>query len=82
MHTAKNKLKEREEICNDHDSYHTEMPRQAKKKLKYIHGEKPLKAPFAIYLNLGCLLKKNNLAKIIPKHLTQRNKLYMSLLVG
>ena len=67
MHTAKNKLKEREEICNDHDSYHTEMPRQA---------------PFAIYLNLGCLLKKNNLAKIIPKHLTQRNKLYMSLMVG
>ena len=41
MHTAKNKLKEREEICNDHDSYHTEMPRQAEKILKYIHGEKP-----------------------------------------
>ena len=37
MHTTKNKLKEREEICNDHDSYHTEMPRQAEKNIK-IHS--------------------------------------------
>ena len=38
--------------------------------------------PFAIYLDLECLLKKNNLAKIILKNLTQRKMLYMSLLVG
>ena len=44
------------------------MPKQAEKILKYIHGEKSLKAPFTIYLDLECLLKKeqscqNNLEK-------------------
>ena len=34
------------------------MPKHAEKTLKYIHGEKSLKAPFAIYLDLECLLKK------------------------
>ena len=53
-----NKLKEHEEICNNHDSYYIEMPKQAEKILKYIHREKSLKAPFAIYLDLECLLKK------------------------
>ena len=81
-YTTKNKLEEPKEICNNHDSYHIEMPKQAGKTLKYIHGEKSLKAPFAIYHDLECLLKKNNLVKIIPKNLTQRKKLYMSLLVG
>ena len=81
-HTTENKLKEHEEICNNHNSYRIEMPKQAEKILKYIHGEKSLKAPFAIYLDLECLLKKNNLVKIILKNLTQRKKLYMNLLDG
>ena len=51
-----------------------EMPKQAEKILKYIHGEKSLKAPFTIYLDLECLLKKNNLDKIIPNNLTQRKR--------
>ena len=57
-YTTKNKLKENEEICNNHDSYHLEMPKQAEKILKYIHREKSLKAPFTGYLDLECLLKK------------------------
>ena len=57
-YTSKNKLKEHEEICNNHDSYCIEMTKQVKKILKYNPGEKPLKAPFAIYLDLECLLKK------------------------
>ena len=57
-YTTKNKLKEHEEIYNNHDSYRIEMPKQAEKILKYIHGEKSLKAPFIIYLDLECLLKK------------------------
>ena len=82
-YTTENKLKEHEEIGNNHDNYHTEMPKQAEKILKYIHREESLKAPFPIYLDLECLLKKrNNLVKIIPKNLTQRKRLYMSLLVG
>ena len=57
-YTAKNKLKEHEEICNNHDSCRIEMPKWVGKTLKYNPGEKSLKAPFAIYLDLECLLKK------------------------
>ena len=67
-YTTENKLKKHEEVCNNHDSYHMEMPKQTEKTLKYIYGEKSLKAPFAIYLDLEYLLKKeqscqNNPAK-------------------
>ena len=34
------------------------MPKWVEKILTYNPGEKPLKAPFAIYLRLECLLKK------------------------
>ena len=57
-HTTENKLKEHEEICNNHDSCHIELPKLVEKILKYNPGEKSLKAPFAIYLDLECLLKK------------------------
>ena len=57
-YTLKNKLKEHEEICNNHDSCRIQMPRWVEKILKYNPGKKSLKAPFAIYLDLGCLLKK------------------------
>ena len=33
------------------------MPKWVEKILKYNPGEKSLKAPFAIYLHLECLLK-------------------------
>ena len=32
------------------------MPKQTEKILKYIYGEKSLKAPFSVYLDLECLL--------------------------
>ena len=57
-YTTKNKLKEHEEICNNHDSCRIEMPKWVEKILKYNPGEKSLKAPFAIYLDLECLLKR------------------------
>ena len=57
-YTTKNKLREHEEICNIHDSCHIEMPKWVEKILKYNPGEKSLEAPFAIYLDLKCLLKK------------------------
>ena len=34
------------------------MPTEDNNKLKYNHGEKSLKAPFAIYADLECLLIK------------------------
>ena len=45
-------------MCNNHDSCHIEMPKWVVKILKCNPGEKSLKAPFAIYLDLECLLKK------------------------
>ena len=57
-YTTKNKLKEHEEICNNHDSCRIEMPEWINKILKHNPGEKSLKAPFTIYLDLECILKK------------------------
>ena len=71
-YTTKNKLKGHEEICNNHDSSRIEMPQWVEEILKYNPGEKSLKVPFAIYLDLECLLKKYNLVKIVPKNLTQK----------
>ena len=45
-YTTKNKLKEHEEICNNHDSCHIETPKWVQKISKYNAGEKSLKAPF------------------------------------
>ena len=66
-YTTENNLKEHEEICNNHDSYHIEMSRWAEKILKYNSGEKSLKAPFAIYLDLECLLKKEQSCQNNPE---------------
>ena len=57
------------------------MPSLAEKTLKYNLGEKSLKAPYAIYLDLECILKKvqfcqNNLEKSYTE-----KKLDMNLLV-
>ena len=57
-YTTKNKLKEHEEICNNHDSCRIEMPKQVEKILKYNPGEKSLKAPFSFYVDLECIFKK------------------------
>ena len=66
-YTTKNKLKEHEKICNNHDSCHIEMPKCFEKILKYNPGEKSLKAPFAIYLDLECLLKKEQSCQSNPE---------------
>ena len=81
-YTTKNKLKEHQEICNNNDSYCIKMPSWAEKTLKYNPGEKSLKTPFAIYLDLEYILKRYNPAKTTLKNLMQKKKLYMNLLVG
>ena len=57
-YTSKNKLKEHEKICNNHNSCRIEMPEWVNKILKHNPGEKSIKKPFAIYLDLECTLKK------------------------
>ena len=51
-YTTENRLKEHEKICNRYDSCRIEMPEFAERIIKYAHGEKSLRALFAIYLDL------------------------------
>ena len=44
-------------MCNKHDYSHVETPAEDNKILKYNHGEKSLKAPFTIYVDLESLLE-------------------------
>ena len=53
-----NKLKKHERVCNNHDYCHVDMPEEGKNILKYSPRDKLLKAPFIIYADLECLLKK------------------------
>ena len=52
-----NKLKKHERVCNNHDYCRIDMPEEHEK-IKYLPGEKSLKAPFIAYVNLKCPLKK------------------------
>ena len=52
-----NKLEKHERVCNNHDYCHVDMPKEHEK-IKYLPGEKSLKVPFIIYVDLECLLKK------------------------
>ena len=45
-------------VCNNHDYCHIDMPEEGENILKYSPGDKSLKAPFIIYADLECLVKK------------------------
>ena len=73
-----NKLKKHERICNNHDYCHIDIPKE-NEKIKYLPGEKSLKAPFIAYVDLECILKKCNIVKIILKILIQKKNLSINL---
>ena len=52
-----NKLKKHERVCNNHDYCRIDMPKE-NEKIKYLPGEKSLKAPFIAYVDLECILEK------------------------
>ena len=53
-----NKPKKHEKVCNNHDYCRIDMA-EDHEKIKYLLGEKSLKAPFITCVDLECLLKKN-----------------------
>ena len=59
-YTTENKLKKDKKVCENHDYCYVEMPEECNKILEYSHGEKSMKAPFIIYVDLESLLKKMN----------------------
>ena len=66
FHTSHN-FEKHEILCGKHDYCHVEMTTEDNKILKYNHEEKSLKAPFTIYADLECLLKKEQSCKNIPE---------------
>ena len=58
--TTENKLEKHKNICEHLDCCYVEMPEEDNKILKYNHGEKSMKVPFAIYADLRPLLEKMN----------------------
>ena len=73
-YSTENRLKEHDEICNKNDSCCIIMPKWDEKILKYSHGEKSLKAPFVIYLDLECLLLKMHLCQNNPENSYTKRK--------
>ena len=55
---TKSKLEAHKQISENHDYCHVEMPTKDNNIIKYNHGEKSMKLPFIIYVDLECLLKK------------------------
>ena len=55
---TKNKLKVHKNVCKNHEYCYIEIPKEDKKILKSIHGEKSNKLPFFIYVDMESLLEK------------------------
>ena len=68
-----NKLKKLERVCNNHDYCRVDMPEEHEE-IKYLPGEKSLIAPFIVWADLECLLKKIQYCQSNLKTLTQRRK--------
>ena len=62
-----NKLKRHERVCNNHDYCRIDMPKEYEK-MKYLRGEKSLKAPFIVYVDLECTLEKMQYCQNNPKN--------------
>ena len=81
-YTTKNKLKEHEEMCNNHNTCNIEMPDWVNKFIKHNPGEKSLKVLHAIFLDLECILKKLKSIQNNPEKSYTEKKPDISLLVG
>ena len=57
-YSTKNKLEKHKKICENHNYCHVEMPTKDNNIIKYNQGEKSIKMPFTIYVDLECLLEK------------------------
>ena len=56
-YSTKEKLKKHEKVSNNYDYCYVAMLNENNKILKYKHGEKSMRVPFAIYAGLECLLE-------------------------
>ena len=54
---TKNELKKHENICNNHDYCYVEIPDKYNNISKYNSGEKYMRVPFIMYVDMKCLLE-------------------------
>ena len=72
-----NVLKEHERLFENNDYCCVEMPTEFNKILKYNHGEKSLKTPFVIYVDLDCyLLKQQSCQNNLNESYTERKSMH------
>ena len=55
---TKNKLEAHKKVCENRDYCHAEMPTKDNNTIEYNQGEKSIKLPFVVYVDLECLLEK------------------------
>ena len=65
LYRAKDKLKEHENVCKDHDYCYVKIRNENNKILKYNPGEKSIKDPFIIYSDLESLFENKRALVII-----------------
>ena len=75
---TENKLKGHENVCKNHDYCSIEM---SEKCLKHNHGEKFMKTPFIIYVDMESLLEKIDTCIVILKIHQQLKQTNIQLLV-
>ena len=74
-----NALKKHERLCENNDYCYVERSVKLNTILKYNHGEKSLKTPFMIYVDLECLLLKQQSCQNNPsKSYTERKAIHES----
>ena len=73
-YTTKNKLKEHEEICNNHDSCHIEMPKWVEKNIKIQSWGKVIKSTICNLSYLECLLTKGTILSKQSRKILHREK--------
>ena len=66
-YSTKNKLEEHKKICENSKYCNVEMPTKDNNTIKYNQGEKSIKLPFVIYVDLECLLEKVSTCQNNPK---------------
>ena len=64
---TENTLKKHKNVCENYDYCSVEMPEEDNKILKYNHGEKSMRAPFVIYVDIACLLEKKGTCHSNPE---------------
>ena len=55
---TKNKLEAHKKICENREYCRVEIPTKDNNAIKYNHGEKSIKLPFVVYVDLECLFEK------------------------